>query len=73
MSAAAIDDVGIDELLARRDDPTLRLVDVRSPSAWRESHVRGALHLPVDAIETLAPRALPDRASDVVVYCQGHG
>ncbi len=46
----------------------IQLVDVRRPSEWREGHVEGALHKPLDQL----PRSLAglDPARPVAVYCK---
>ncbi len=46
----------------------IQLVDVRRPSEWREGHVEGAVHKPLDQL----PRSLAglDPARPVAVYCK---
>jgi rhodanese-related sulfurtransferase len=36
---------------------------------FRDAHLPGAIHLPHDAVDALAPERLPDRGADIVVYC----
>jgi len=36
---------------------------------YRKAHLPGALHLPHDAVATLAPSLLPDKRAAIVVYC----
>ena len=36
---------------------------------WRDWHLPGARHLPHDQVDTLAPKVLPDKAAEIVVYC----
>lgn len=48
------------------------LVDTRSPEAWEQGHIPGALHLPTDEIAARAA-ALIDGDTVVVTYCWGPG
>jgi rhodanese-related sulfurtransferase len=48
------------------------LLDSRSPEAWDQGHIPGALHLPTAAIVDRAA-ALLDPAVPVVTYCWGPG
>lgn len=45
-----------------------QLVDVMSTKEWDESHIVGAVHVPLRKLNTLAPERL-DRTRPVVVYC----
>lgn len=36
---------------------------------WAKGHIPGALNLPHDQIEALAPELLPNKNREVVVYC----
>lgn len=63
-----IDARSVDSL---RREPSLQVVDVRSPEEWSAGHLPGALHIPL--------AALPDRIGEmdagarIVVQCQGGG
>lgn len=46
------------------------LIDVRSPEEFRMKHKAGALNIPVDEIEALAPGLLPDKNALLLVYCR---
>lgn len=46
------------------------LVDVRSPEEYRAGHKEGALNIPVDDIEQLAPELLPDKNAVILLYCR---
>ena len=48
---------------------TFVLVDTLLESAWRKSHLPGAISIPSDDIIEAAPTLLPDRNADIVVYC----
>lgn len=58
-----------------RDDLVRTLGDVvivegLPPRYFSEAHLPGAVNIPPDRVEELAPSLLPDRAAAVVVYCQ---
>ena len=45
------------------------LVEALPRKYWAKKHIPGALNLPHDEIERLAPELLPDRDREIVVYC----
>jgi len=46
------------------------IVDVRSKAEYDERHVKGAVLMPHDIVQTMAPRALSDKNSTIIVYCR---
>lgn len=55
------------------EDDTARsivLVDVRTPEEFRTGHKEGALNIPVDEAEQLAPQLLPDKNAVILLYCR---
>ena len=56
--------------LDRGDD--FFLIDTLPESAYRKSHLPGAINMPSDDILAEAPKRIPDRDADIVVYC-GNG
>ena len=46
------------------------LVDVRTQAEFDEGHIEGAILLPNDEIETLAPDQLKDKEAVILVYCR---
>ena len=36
---------------------------------FRDRHLPGARHLPHDEVDALAPKVLPDKSAEIVVYC----
>ena len=46
------------------------LVDALAPMAFAHSHLPGAINLPPDWVDERAPRQIPDRDVEVVVYCE---
>ena len=45
------------------------LVDTLSEKYYRHSHLPGAINLPVDQVGERAPELLPDKDTEIVVYC----
>jgi rhodanese-related sulfurtransferase len=46
------------------------LVDALAPMVYAHSHLPGAINLPPSAVEpTRVARRIPDRDTDIVVYC----
>ena len=54
-------------MLDRGEDVTI--VEALPEQYYRKAHLPGALLLPHDQVDELAPTLLPDRAAAVVVYC----
>lgn len=46
------------------------LVDVRTPEEYCAGHKEGALNIPVDEVEQLAPQLLPDKNAVILLYCR---
>jgi rhodanese-related sulfurtransferase len=47
----------------------VRLVEALGPDWFADAHLPGAVDLPSDRVDDLAPLLLPDRAAVLVVYC----
>jgi rhodanese-related sulfurtransferase len=45
------------------------LVEALPEKYYADKHLPGALNLPHDRVDTLAPKLLPDRNAEIVVYC----
>jgi rhodanese-related sulfurtransferase len=59
-----------DELKARLDrGDDFTLVEALPPPAYRDGHIPGAINLPPIQVRELAPKRLPDKATEIVVYC----
>src|SRR5215813_14810598 len=46
-----------------------RIVEALPEKYYRDWHMPGALHLPLDDVESSAGSVLPDKDAEVVVYC----
>ena len=59
-----------DELKAKLDaGARITLVEALPEKYFRHAHLPGALNLPHDAVDALAPSLLPDKSAEIVVYC----
>lgn len=59
-----------DELKAKMDEgETFTLVETLPEVTYRHQHLPGAINLPPDRVRELAPRLLPDKGAEIVVYC----
>ncbi len=45
------------------------LVDALPPISFAASHLPGAINIPPASVDERAPRRIPDRESEIVVYC----
>ncbi len=62
--------ITLDELRARLDgDDPVTLVEALPPMYHDQEHLPGAINIPHDQVDELAPRLLPDRDAAIVVYC----
>jgi len=46
------------------------IVDVRSKAEYDERHVKGAILMPHDIVQTMAQAVLSDKNSTIIVYCR---
>jgi rhodanese-related sulfurtransferase len=59
-----------DELKARLDrGDDFTLVEALPPPAYHDGHIPGAINLPPVQVRELAPKRLPDKTAEIVVYC----
>jgi rhodanese-related sulfurtransferase len=58
-----------DEVKKKIDAGSAVVVEALPPEYYEKAHLPGALNLPVDDVDTLAPTLLPDKAAEVIVYC----
>ena len=47
------------------------LIDVREDSEWNDAHAAGAIHLGKGIIERDIETTVPDKATELVLYCGG--
>jgi rhodanese-related sulfurtransferase len=67
---AMIETVSREELKEKMDrGDTFTLVETLQDVAYRHEHLPGAVNLPPDRVRELAPRLLPDKGAEIIVYC----
>ena len=67
-----IREVIVDETRQRMlSDNGVRLIDVREDNEWEAGHVAGSLHLGKGIIERDIEATVPDKATEVILYCGG--
>lgn len=52
-------------------DPNVKLIDVREDDEWRAGHAAGAEHLGKGIIERDIEQAVPDKSTEMILYCGG--
>ena len=55
--------------LASSEPPVL--VEALGSAYFADAHLPGAINIPPDQVDRLAPRLLPDLDAEIVVYCSG--
>jgi rhodanese-related sulfurtransferase len=67
-----IKEVSVDETRERMNsNPQARLIDVREDHEWNEAHAAGSIHLGKGIIERDIETTIPDKATEVILYCGG--
>ncbi len=65
-----VETVSREELKGKMDGgERFTLVETLQEVAYQHAHLRGAINLPPDRVRELAPRLLPDKGADIIVYC----
>jgi molybdopterin/thiamine biosynthesis adenylyltransferase/rhodanese-related sulfurtransferase len=65
-----IDEISVVEAYERfRSDRPPLFVDIRPPDEWQEGHIPGALLAPRNNLESRFEGHVPDRSTEIVVYC----
>ncbi|MEP6743669.1 MAG: rhodanese-like domain-containing protein [bacterium] len=64
--------VEVDETKHRlKAHPAAKLIDVREDNEWQASHAAGAEHLGKGIIERDIEANVPDKATELILYCGG--
>jgi rhodanese-related sulfurtransferase len=58
-------------LLRLRQNANAVLVDVREDLEWNAGHAEPAIHLGKGVIERDVEKAIPDKSTEVILYCGG--
>ena len=58
------------EFLERQKNNALPLViDVRRLDEWKDGHISGAVHIPMEEIAERIEAEVPEKSQEVIVYC----
>lgn len=66
-----IREVTVAETRERMQSENVRLIDVREDHEWTAAHAAGALHLSKGTIERDIELAVPDKSTELILYCGG--
>jgi rhodanese-related sulfurtransferase len=59
-----------EDLSAKLDQgDKVTLVEALPAKYYEDKHLPGAINIPHDRVDALAPSLLPDKAAEIVVYC----
>jgi rhodanese-related sulfurtransferase len=64
-------EVTVEEARKRLETARARLIDVREESEWEAGHALGAQHIGKGVIERDIEQKVPDRNSELILYCGG--
>ena len=68
--AATVDHISRESLQQKLDSGAdFVLVDALPPMSYATSHLPGAINLPPESVDGRAQRRIPDRSTEIVVYC----
>ena len=71
-SKGRIREVTVAETRSRMaENPDARLIDVREDNEWEASHAAGAMHLGKGIIERDIEAMVPDKSTELILYCGG--
>ena len=71
-SKSRIKEVTVDDTQQRlKDDPSVKLIDVREDNEWNAAHASGSTHLGKGIIERDIEANVPDKATEIILYCGG--
>ncbi|GAA4552195.1 rhodanese-like domain-containing protein [Amycolatopsis samaneae] len=59
------------DTVRQKIDDGATVVEALPIQYWRDTRLPGALNLPHDQVDVLAPSLLPDREAEIIVYCTG--
>ena len=69
-----IREIGTDQLaLLQKAEPAPVLIDVREDNEWDKARIPEAIHVGRGVLEVNVESRLPQKATPIVVYCQGGG
>ena len=67
-----IKEITVDKTRGRlRSNAAAKLIDVREDIEWKEAHAAGAEHLGKGIIERDIEATVPDKSTELILYCGG--
>lgn len=66
-----IREISTEEARARMKNGNARLIDVREDHEWDEARIEGAVHLGKGIIERDIEATVPEKSSELILYCGG--
>ncbi|HYX30715.1 MAG TPA: rhodanese-like domain-containing protein [Pyrinomonadaceae bacterium] len=54
-----------------KENPNAKLIDVREDNEWDAAHASGAIHLGKGIIERDIETTVPDKSTELILYCGG--
>lgn len=57
------------DLKSKLDRKQITVVETLAPERYRDAHIPGALNIPPERINELAPQLLPNKDAEIVTYC----
>jgi rhodanese-related sulfurtransferase len=71
-SKTRVKEVTVAETQARMtENSDAKLIDVREDNEWQSAHAAGAMHLGKGIIERDIEQLVPDKATELILYCGG--
>jgi rhodanese-related sulfurtransferase len=65
-----VNTISRDDLQKKIEDKDLfHLVETLPKISYEHAHLPGAINIPSDQVRELAPKLLPDKHAEIVVYC----
>src|SRR5439155_16636192 len=64
-----VEKITLEQVRQELDAGEVTLVEALGPAYFEDAHLPGAINIPHDRVDELAPRLLPDKTARIVVYC----
>lgn len=64
-------EVSVDAVRRKLESGKAKVIDVREDSEWAAGHARGAQHVGKGVIERDIEERVPDKSSELILYCGG--
>jgi rhodanese-related sulfurtransferase len=61
--------ISTNDLKTKIDQMRVTVVETLASERYREAHIPGALNIPPEQINELAPQLLPNKDAEIVTYC----